>query len=217
MNKPLVLKTPTHAETSPVLEDVKNKLVNLGRHLLVEFYECNANILNNVEYIEKVMVEAAIECGATVIQKNFHMFSPYGVSGVVIIAESHLAIHTWPELGYAAVDLFTCGESCDPKVAYAYLQEKFAAKSASYSELKRGLVPASALTDTSMGTAHNNGQTSSAQVLKMPFIVSHEESTGDGVELTPALRFSNLTHEVIQSNSTQQELAQQELVGGATK
>ncbi len=113
---------------------------NLGRHLLAEFYECNSNILNNVERIETVMKEAALACGATIVGSNFHMFSPYGVSGVVIIAESHLAIHTWPEYGYAAVDLFTCGDSCDPKVAYAYLQEHLASGSAFYSELNRGLL-----------------------------------------------------------------------------
>lgn len=86
------------------------------------------------------MTEAAVVCGATVVQKNFHHFSPYGVSGVVIIAESHLAIHTWPEYGYAAVDLFTCGATCDPKAAYDYLQEALGAGSAFYSELKRGLL-----------------------------------------------------------------------------
>ena len=86
------------------------------------------------------MTEAAVKCGATVIQKCFHMFSPYGVSGVVIIAESHLAIHTWPELGYAAVDLFTCGESCDPKIAYDFLKEAFESTQSSYSQLKRGIL-----------------------------------------------------------------------------
>lgn len=142
-----------------------SKLFNLGQHLLAEFYECNSNILNNVEYIEQVMTEAAVECGATVIQKNFHMFSPYGVSGVVIISESHLAIHTWPEFGYAAVDLFTCGDSCDPKVAYAYLQEKLGASSAFYSELKRGLM-------------HQESSTLNAgDVIKAPFIVAEEAET----------------------------------------
>lgn len=116
------------------------KVVNLGRHLLAEFYDCNSNILNNVQRVEDAMTEAAIACGATVVQKNFHHFSPYGVSGVVIIAESHLAIHTWPEYGYAAVDLFTCGASCDPKVAYDYLQEALGAGSAFCSQLKRGLL-----------------------------------------------------------------------------
>ena len=112
----------------------------LGRHLLAEFYDCDPNILNNVERIETVMADAAVACGATIVQQNFHMFSPYGVSGVVIIAESHLAIHTWPEHGYAAVDLFTCGESCDPKVAYDYVREHLNAGSAVYSELSRGMM-----------------------------------------------------------------------------
>jgi len=115
-------------------------VVNLGRHLLAEFYDCNSNILNNVQLIEDAMTDAAVACGATVVEKKFHLFSPFGVSGVVIIAESHLAIHTWPEYGYAAVDLFTCGTSCDPKVAYDHLQEKLGANSAFYSELKRGLM-----------------------------------------------------------------------------
>ena len=68
------------------------------------------------------------------------MFNPYGVSGVVIISESHLAIHTWPELGYAAVDLFTCGDKCDPKVSYEFLKKKFNSKKATFSELKRGII-----------------------------------------------------------------------------
>lgn len=116
------------------------KRVHLGRHVLAEFFECNSNILNNPELIEKLMVEAALECGATIVQKCFHMFSPYGVSGVVIISESHLAIHTWPELGYAAVDLFTCGDKCDPKVSYEFLRKAFNSKTASYTELERGIL-----------------------------------------------------------------------------
>jgi len=115
-------------------------VVNLGRHLLAEFYDCNSNILNNAQIVEEVMTEAAIACGATVVEKRFHHFSPFGVSGVVIISESHLAIHTWPEYGYCAVDLFTCGNSCDPKVAYDYLADKLGSGSAFYSELKRGLM-----------------------------------------------------------------------------
>jgi S-adenosylmethionine decarboxylase len=113
---------------------------NLGRHILAEFYNCNSNVLNNAELIESAMEEAANECGATVVEKKFHMFSPYGVSGVVIISESHLAIHTWPEYEYAAVDLFTCGDSCDPLVAYEYLKDKLGAGSAIYTELQRGML-----------------------------------------------------------------------------
>ena len=112
----------------------------LGRHVLAEFFDCDPNILNNLNLIEKHMVDAAVACNATVVEKCFHMFSPHGVSGTVIISESHLAIHTWPELGYAAVDLFTCGESCDPKVAYEFLKKAFNCKNSSFSELKRGLL-----------------------------------------------------------------------------
>ena len=112
----------------------------MGRHVLAEFYDCDPNILNNKDRIENNMVDAAIECGATVVQKCFHMFSPFGVSGVVIIAESHLSVHTWPELGYAAVDLFTCGNKCDPKVAYEFLKKKFNSKNASFTQLNRGIL-----------------------------------------------------------------------------
>lgn len=130
------------AITSPfttVMQNGKTQ-IHLGQHVLAEFFECDPNILNSPNLIEKLMVEAALECGATIVQKCFHMFNPYGVSGVVIISESHLAIHTWPELGYAAVDLFTCGDKCDPKVSYNYLRKAFNSKSASYTELKRGII-----------------------------------------------------------------------------
>lgn len=169
------------------------KLYNLGRHLLAEFYECTPNVLNNVQLIEDSMCEAAVACGATVVQKNFHMFNPYGVSGVVIIAESHLAIHTWPELGYAAVDLFTCGDSCDPKVAYDYLQEKLGAKSAFYSDLKRGLMTSPM---PEPGTADAN---TPMEVIKAPFVVNEEKQTEDGKTSTKLFdhQVEALTHVII--------------------
>ncbi len=109
----------------------------LGRHILVEFLNCKADVLNDVVQIEKAMVEAAQIAGATVINSTFHHFSPYGVSGVVVIQESHLAIHTWPEYRYAAVDLFTCGDTVDPWVSFEFLKKAF---DASYSalEMNRG-------------------------------------------------------------------------------
>ena len=145
---------------------MESKLFTLGRHLLAEFYDCEPNILNNVSLIERVMTEAAVLAGATIVQQNFHHFSPYGVSGVVVIAESHLAIHTWPEYGYAAVDLFTCGETVDPVIAHDYLKANLHAKTAFYSELKRGLLN------------EENGQ-----MLKAPFqveIEQHEHLTAVG-------------------------------------
>jgi spermidine synthase len=110
----------------------------LGRHILVEFYDCSPELMNDVVHIENSMVAAAETAGATVINSTFHHFSPYGVSGVVVIQESHLAIHTWPEYGYAAVDLFTCGDSVDPWVSYKFLKEAFEAGHGSSMELRRG-------------------------------------------------------------------------------
>jgi len=112
----------------------------LGRHILVEMYECNSSILNDVQYIEKSMIEGIRKANATIIQSSFHKFSPHGVSGVIVIAESHVAIHTWPEYSYAAVDIFTCGETIDPWIIFDYLKEKFECTWASRLELKRGQI-----------------------------------------------------------------------------
>ena len=109
----------------------------LGRHILVEFSGCNAEVLNDVSVIERSMIEAAQIAGATVINSTFHHFSPWGVSGVVVIQESHLAIHTWPEYRYAAVDLFTCGDSVDPWVSFEHLKKAFQANYSAL-ELNRG-------------------------------------------------------------------------------
>lgn len=113
--------------------------VALGNHILVEFMNCDPHIMNDVAAIERDMVAAAQKAGATVINSTFHHFSPYGVSGVVVIQESHLAIHTWPEYGYAAVDLFTCGEM-DAWISFDFLKEAFKSKSYSAIEMKRGSV-----------------------------------------------------------------------------
>jgi len=113
-------------------------LKSLGRHILAEFYNCDRAILNSVEKIELYMKRAAIECEATIVNSVFHTFNPHGVSGVVVIAESHLAIHTWPEYGYAAVDVFTCGDMVDPWVATEALKEYLQADSIKTVELKRG-------------------------------------------------------------------------------
>jgi S-adenosylmethionine decarboxylase len=111
----------------------------LGRHVLAEIYGCKFDILNDIAKVEKIMVEAALKAGAEVREVAFHKFSPQGVSGVVVISESHLAIHTWPELGYAAVDVFTCGETVDPWDACNYLTQNFEAKDVSAKEVTRGL------------------------------------------------------------------------------
>ncbi len=83
------------------------------------------------------MVQAALEAGAEVREVAFHQFSPQGVSGVVVISESHLAIHTWPEIGFAAIDVFTCGDSVDPWEACNFLIRSFKAQNATTTEVKR--------------------------------------------------------------------------------
>ncbi|MDH7576319.1 MAG: adenosylmethionine decarboxylase [Bacillota bacterium] len=124
-------------------------LNSLGRHILAEIYGCTFEILNDLEKIQQLMVDAALAAGAEIRECVFHKFSPQGVSGVVVISESHLAIHTWPELGYAAVDVFTCGEKVDPWNACRYLVEKFQAEHMTATEIRRGIM------DTSQRAAVN--------------------------------------------------------------
>lgn len=114
---------------------------SLGRHILAEMYNCNREILNDVEKIKEIMVNAAITAGAEVVEVVFHKFSPYGVSGVVVISESHLAIHTWPEYGFAAADLFTCGDHVNPWKAFEYLNNYLQAEQVITFEAKRGILP----------------------------------------------------------------------------
>ena len=110
----------------------------LGRHLIAELYSCPPEALNGVVSIEEAMVQSAEKAGATVINSTFHHFAPMGVSGVVVIQESHLAIHTWPEYGFAALDLFTCGDTVSPWVALETLRELLGAKHVSAIEMRRG-------------------------------------------------------------------------------
>jgi len=110
----------------------------LGRHILAEYRECERMILDDIQSIERALIKAAKLSNAFVLGSSFHRFEPQGVSGVVIISESHLAIHTWPELKYAAVDIFTCGDDVDPKIAYEYLKEVLNSHDASFKFINRG-------------------------------------------------------------------------------
>jgi len=107
---------------------------------LVELRDCNPEVLKKASVVEEIMVSAAREAKATIIDHSFHEFNPFGVSGMVIIAESHLSIHTWPEYGYAAVDIFTCGNIIKPQDAATYLIRAFESKTPSVVEMKRGIL-----------------------------------------------------------------------------
>ena len=108
----------------------------------MELRDCNTQALDDLHLVRNTLTSAAERIGATVIGDSFHEFSPQGITGVVAIAESHLCIHTWPEYGYAAVDIFTCGDAINPKDAVPYIVEALGAADHSVISLKRGILPA---------------------------------------------------------------------------
>ena len=112
----------------------------LGKHLLLELKDCDREVLNDLSFLKSVLPAVAIEAGATVLGESFHQFNPHGVSGVVVIAESHLFIHTWPECGYAAVDIFTCGNTVEPAKAAQKIIRELKAKNHSILEIQRGIL-----------------------------------------------------------------------------
>ncbi len=112
----------------------------LGNHLLVELYNCDIKTINEVSRIEELLLEAVKISGANALNSTFHKFSPHGVSGVVVISESHFSIHTWPEYGYCALDIFTCGTEIKSDLALEYLKEELGAGGISVIEVKRGIL-----------------------------------------------------------------------------
>lgn len=113
----------------------------LGKHLLVDLRDCNTEAIRDLKAVRDALVEAAKAASATIVDISFHEFSPFGISGMVVIAESHLSIHTWPEYGYAAVDIFTCGDLIKPEAAAAFLIERFGSRNPLVVEMKRGILP----------------------------------------------------------------------------
>ncbi|MBX0359003.1 adenosylmethionine decarboxylase [Halobacillus sp. Nhm2S1] len=113
----------------------------MGRHVIAELWNCNEEKLNDMSYIEQVFVDAALKAGAEVREVAFHKFAPHGVSGVVIISESHLTIHSFPEHGYASIDVYTCGDRIDPNVAAQYIVDALEAGKNETVEVPRGMGP----------------------------------------------------------------------------
>jgi S-adenosylmethionine decarboxylase proenzyme len=112
----------------------------LGRHLIFEFSGCDGVVLNDSERIEEVLVRAAEKSGMRVVGRASHKFGSRGVTSVIILAESHIVIHTWPEYGYAAIDIFVCGSAAKPMKAYEEVVKALSPKSVSALEVKRGLI-----------------------------------------------------------------------------
>lgn len=94
---------------------------SLGRHCLVELYDCPLDRIDDVDHVLRCVREAAIVAGATLLGEQWHRFEPHGVTAVALLAESHISVHTWPEHRYAAVDVFTCGTTTDPVAAGRHL------------------------------------------------------------------------------------------------
>ena len=113
----------------------------MGRHVIAELWNCPEEKLNDMQSIERIMVNAALEAGAEVREVAFHKFAPQGVSGVVIISESHLTIHSFPEHGYASIDVYTCGDRIDPNVAADYITKALSAGRLEAIEVPRGVGP----------------------------------------------------------------------------
>jgi S-adenosylmethionine decarboxylase len=111
----------------------------VGHHYIVEASGCNPKVIGSVEKVQDILVKAAEIAGATVWAISFSKFPPSGVSGVVVISESHISTHTWPERRYAALDIYTCGSHVDPERAVIYALESFGASSSHITEITRGI------------------------------------------------------------------------------
>ena len=110
---------------------------NIGRHCILELYDCDKVKLNDEAFVRTVITSSAKVAGATLINLIIHSFKPHGVTGLALLAESHISIHTWPEIGFAAIDVFTCGDHTNPEKACKLLFTDFSAKNFSFKNLDR--------------------------------------------------------------------------------
>ncbi len=113
---------------------------HLGRHVIIELWGCS-NVINDTEHVKSAMLDAVRAANATLLNIYVHTFSPQGVTGVAVLSESHLSIHTWPEHGYVAADVFTCGATTNPQAAAEVLAERFESKHPIVTEVERGVFP----------------------------------------------------------------------------
>lgn len=125
-----------------------------GRHVTMDLRDVDFEKLNDLTFLKEVMFEAANRCGATVVGESFIQFSPQGVTGVLVLSESHLSIHTYPEEGFAAVDCYTCGYTVDPEVACDYMKAALGGRVAGYRALRRGSGPIEDLNQLRLAAAN---------------------------------------------------------------
>ncbi|NOX59047.1 MAG: adenosylmethionine decarboxylase [Planctomycetes bacterium] len=125
-----------HDRTKPLA--TSDRSLPRGTHTMLELYGCPRSLLDDPCFTEQAIRDAATQARCELLQIVVHHFEPQGVTAVALLAESHLSIHTWPEHGYAAIDLFTCGESSEPEAACDLLVERFAASQQMRNTLHRG-------------------------------------------------------------------------------
>jgi S-adenosylmethionine decarboxylase proenzyme len=130
-------RTSRKATTAAVAIETPQRAV-FGSQVVLDLYDCETDHLDDMAWVKATLINAAREAGATIVDTVFHKFSPWGISGVVVIAESHLAIHIWPENRYAAIDVFTCGQNVRMDVASAFLKREFRAGRAVQRRFARG-------------------------------------------------------------------------------
>ena len=96
----------------------------MGRHVIADLHDVSAEVLGSIDFWKEILIDGAKKSGATVLSDHFHhLGEDYGITGVIVLAESHISIHTWPEKNYAAIDVFMCG-TCDPEVAVDHITSK---------------------------------------------------------------------------------------------
>lgn len=113
-------------------------LIPIGVHCVLELYQCPNDLLNNPEFIQQALRKAAQQANSTLLEEVSHQFHPQGVTAVALLAESHISVHTWPEIGYVAADVFTCGQATTPEKACEALVQLFQAQRHLLVKLARG-------------------------------------------------------------------------------
>jgi len=114
------------------------KQKHAGIHLIAEFW--NGRVIEDPKEIKKILIKSVREAKSSPLEVTIHKFSPQGLTGVVLLAESHIALHSWPEFDYLAIDIFTCGDLAKPKKALQYFKKVFKPKRVEVRELKRGKI-----------------------------------------------------------------------------
>jgi len=115
--------------------------VSNGRHLILDLYDCDPDILNDYEELQRLLEASLVMAKANILRIIGEKFKPQGVTLLALLAESHASVHTWPEIGYAAIDLYTCGNTTETHRAAEFLKTKLKAKTSEEKELVRSIAP----------------------------------------------------------------------------